>query len=78
MIRVGVPFYWAIAPTTTRPSVRASQQTGVLFQGEFRQRLERRLSVRAYGIDQLDRGAFAGQPRRSPVRGGVETKGSSR
>ena len=31
--------------------------------------------IRAYGIDQLDPGAFAGQPGDRQFRGGVETKG---
>jgi LPS-assembly protein len=48
----------------------------VLFQGEFRQRLiNGAYQIRAYGIDQLDPGAFAGQPGDRQFRGGVETKG---
>jgi len=35
----------------------------VLLQGEFRQRLiNGSYQIRAYGIDQLDQGAFAGLP----------------
>ena len=45
-------------------------------QGEFRQRLiDGAYQIRAYGIDQLDPGAFAGQPGDRQFRGGVETKG---
>ena len=45
-------------------------------QGEFRQRLiNGSYQIRAYGIDQLDPGAFAGQPGDREFRGGVETKG---
>jgi LPS-assembly protein len=74
---VETPFYWAIAPdydATFNPRVTTRQ--GVLFQGEFRQRLiNGSYQIRAYGIDQLDPGAFAGQPGDRQFRGGVETKG---
>jgi LPS-assembly protein len=74
---VEVPFYWAIAPdydATFSPRIMSRQ--GVLFQGEFRQRLlNGAYQVRAYGIDQLDPGAFVGQPGDRQFRGGVETKG---
>jgi LPS-assembly protein len=74
---VEVPFYWAIAPdydATINP--RFTSKQGVLFQGEFRQRLmDGSYQIRAYGIDQLDPGAFAGQPGDRTFRGGVETKG---
>jgi LPS-assembly protein len=74
---VEVPFYWAIAPdydATINP--RFTTQQGVLFQGEFRQRLmDGSYQIRAYGIDQQDPGAFAGQPGDRTFRGGVETKG---
>jgi LPS-assembly protein len=74
---VEVPFYWAIAPdydATINP--RFTTQQGVLFQGEFRQRLmDGSYQIRAYGIDQLDPGAYAGQPGDRTFRGGVETKG---
>jgi LPS-assembly protein len=74
---VDVPFYWAIAPDYDATfSPRITSRQGVLFQGEFRQRLENgSYQVRAYGIDQLDPGAFAGQPGDRQFRGGVETKG---
>ena len=63
--------------TTTLPSTRASPpRQGVLMQGEFRQRLiDGAYQIRAYGIDQLDHGAFAGQPGDRQFRGGVDTKG---
>jgi LPS-assembly protein len=74
---VETPFYWAIAPdydATFNP--RFMTQQGVLFQGEFRQRLiDGSYQIRAYGIDQLDPGAFAGQPGDRQFRGGIETKG---
>jgi LPS-assembly protein len=74
---VDLPFYWAIAPdydATFSPRVMSRQ--GVLLQGEFRQRLENgSYQVRAYGIDQLDRGAFTGQPGDRQFRGGIDTKG---
>ena len=74
---VETPFYWAIAPdydATFNP--RFTTRQGVLFQGEFRQRLlSGSYQIRAYGIDQLDPGAFAGQPGDRQFRGGVETKG---
>jgi LPS-assembly protein len=74
---VEIPYYWAIAPNydaTINPRVMTQQ--GVLFQGEFRQRLlDGSYQIRAYGIDQLDPGAFAGQPGDRQFRGGVETKG---
>jgi LPS-assembly protein len=74
---IETPFYWAIAPdydATINPRFMTEQ--GVLFQGEFRQRLmDGSYQIRAYGIDQLDPGAFAGQPGDRQFRGGVETKG---
>jgi len=74
---VEVPYYWAIAPdydATFNP--RFTTRQGVLFQAEFRQRLmSGSYQIRAYGIDQLDPGAFAGQPGDRQFRGGVETKG---
>ena len=72
-----VPYYWAIAPdydVTFSPRITTRQ--GALFQAEFRQRLlDGSYQIRAYGIDQLDPGAFAGQPGDRQFRGGVETKG---
>jgi LPS-assembly protein len=74
---VEVPFYWAIAPdydATINP--RFTSRQGVLFQGEFRQRLmDGAYQIRAYGIDQLDPNAYAGLPGDRQFRGGVETKG---
>ncbi len=71
------PFYWAIAPdydATFNP--RFTTRQGVLFQGEFRQRLmDGSYQIRAYGIDQLDQKAFAGQPGDRQFRGGIDTKG---
>jgi LPS-assembly protein len=74
---VETPFYWAIAPdydATFTP--RFTTRQGVLMQTEFRQRLlNGSYQIRAYGIDQLDPGAFAGQPGDRQFRGGVDTKG---
>ena len=71
------PFYWAIAPdydATFNPRFTTTQ--GVLLQAEFRQRLiNGSYQIRAYGIDQLDPGAFAGQPGDRQFRGGIDTKG---
>jgi LPS-assembly protein len=74
---VETPFYWAIAPDYDATfSPRITSRQGVLFQGEFRQRLiDGSYQIRAYGIDQLDRGAFPGQPGDRQFRGGVDTKG---
>jgi LPS-assembly protein len=71
------PFYWAIAPdydATITP--RYTTRQGLLMTGEFRQRLmDGAYQIRAYGIDQQDQNAFAGQPGQRQFRGGVETKG---
>ena len=71
------PFYWAIAPDYDATfSPRFTSRQGVLFQGEFRQRLiNGSYQIRAYGIDQLDPAAFVGQPGDRTFRGGVDTKG---
>jgi LPS-assembly protein len=74
---IEAPFYWAIAPdydATITP--RYTTRQGLLMQGEFRQRLmDGAYQIRAYGIDQQDQNAFAGQPGQRQFRGGVETKG---
>jgi len=74
---VDIPYYWAIAPdmdATFTPRITTRQ--GVLMTAEFRQRLiNGSYQIRAYGIDQLDPGAFAGQPGDKQFRGGLETKG---
>jgi LPS-assembly protein len=74
---VEIPFYWAIAPDYDATfSPRFTSRQGVLMQAEFRQRLlNGSYQIRAYGIDQLDPGAFVGQPGDRQFRGGVETKG---
>src|SRR5450755_3312421 len=74
---VETPFYWAIAPDYDATfSPRFMSRQGVLFQSEFRQRLiNGSYQIRAYGIYQLDPGAFAGQPGDRNFRGGVDTKG---
>ncbi|CCD88091.1 putative Organic solvent tolerance protein OstA (ImpA) [Bradyrhizobium sp. ORS 285] len=74
---VDIPYYWAIAPdydATFTPRITSKQ--GVLVQTEFRQRLSNGgYQVRLYGIDQLNRNAFAGQPGDRQFRGGIDTKG---
>lgn len=74
---VETPFYWALAPDydmTITP--RFTTRQGVLGQVEFRQRLmDGSYQIRAYGIDQLNPGAFAGQPGDRQFRGGIDTKG---
>jgi LPS-assembly protein len=74
---IETPFFWDIAPdydATFNP--RFTTQQGVLMQAEFRQRLlNGSYSIRAYGIDQLDPSAYAGQPGDRQFRGGVESKG---
>src|ERR1700682_2755736 len=74
---VETPFYWAIAPDYDATfSPRFTTRQGVLLQGEFRQRLiNGSYQIRAYGIDQLDPKAFAGQPGDRTFRGGIDTKG---
>ena len=74
---VETPFYWAIAPDYDATfSPRFTTRQGVLFQGEFRQRLiDGAYQIRAYGIDQLDPGAYAGLPGDRQFRGGIDTKG---
>ncbi len=74
---VETPFYWAIAPDYDATfSPRFTTRQGVLLQGEFRQRLiDGAYQIRAYGIDQLDPGAYAGQPGDRQFRGGIDTKG---
>jgi LPS-assembly protein len=76
-VGVETPFYWAIAPDYDATfSPRITSRQGVLFQGEFRQRLiNGSYQIRAYGIDQLDTSAFTGQPGDRQFRGGVDTKG---
>jgi LPS-assembly protein len=74
---VETPFYWAIAPDYDATfSPRITSRQGVLFQGEFRQRLiNGSYQIRAYGIDQLDTSAFTGQPGDRQFRGAIDTKG---
>ena len=76
-IGIETPYYWAIAPDYDATfSPRFTTKQGVLLQGEFRQRLiDGSYQIRAYGIDQLDPGAFAGQPGDRAFRGGIDTKG---
>jgi LPS-assembly protein len=75
---IETPFYWAIAPDYDATfSPRFTTRQGVLLQAEFRQRLiNGSYQIRAYGIDQLDPGAFGTQqPGNRQFRGGIDTKG---
>ena len=78
---VSVPFFWNIAPdrdVTFDPMFFSKQ--GVLLRGEWRQRLENgSYSLRAAGIDQLDKGTFVSNgtplPGYRDQRGMVESHG---
>nr|WP_249225721.1 LPS-assembly protein LptD [Tardiphaga alba] len=74
---IETPFYWAIAPDYDATiSPRYTTRQGLLVQGEFRQRLmDGAYQIRAYGINQQDPSAYAGQVGEKDWRGGVETKG---
>jgi LPS-assembly protein len=74
---IETPFYWALAPDYDLTiSPRYTTRQGLLAQAEFRQRLiDGSYEIRAYGIDQQDAGAFAGQPGDRQFRGGIDTKG---
>ena len=72
-----IPYFWNIAPNmdvTFSPLIVSKQ--GVLLDAEFRHRLETgTYSIRAAGIDQMDRDAFNGQPGDRDQRGVFETHG---
>jgi LPS-assembly protein len=74
---IEIPYYWAMAPdydATFSPMITTRQ--GPLLQGEFRQRLVNgAYSIRAAGIEQLDRSAFTGGPGDRNFRGSVESMG---
>jgi LPS-assembly protein len=76
-VGIETPFYWAIAADHDLTfSPRFTTRQGVLMQAEFRQRLiDGAYQIRAYGIDQLDPAAFAGQPGDRALRGGIDAKG---
>ncbi len=73
----GIPFFWNIAPDRdmTLTPVYYTQQ-GLLMQGEWRQRLiNGSYDIRAAGIMQQDKDAFAGLPGYRDNRGVVQSKG---
>jgi LPS-assembly protein len=80
---VEIPYYWALAPNydaTFSPLITTRQ--GVMLQGEFRQRtLDGQYDIRAAGIRQLDKNAFApttpgiDAPGYRDFRGSIETSG---
>jgi LPS-assembly protein len=76
-VGVETPYYWAIASDYDLTiSPRFMTRQGLLAQAEFRQRLiNGSYEIRAYGIDQQDPAAFAGQPGDRQFRGGIDTKG---
>ena len=74
---IGIPFFWNIAPDRdlTLTPVYYSQQ-GLLMQGEWRQRLMNgSYNIRAAGIMQQDKDAFAGLPGYRDSRGVVQSAG---
>jgi hypothetical protein len=76
-VAVSVPYYWALAPNydfTLTPKVTTRQ--GPLVQGEWRHRLlNGSYTIRASGIFQLDKDAFAGTPGYREWRGDINTTG---
>jgi LPS-assembly protein len=82
-LAVEIPYYWALAPDydlTLAPMITSKQ--GLLMEGEFRQRLlTGAYAVRAAGIYQLDKNAFAPPlpgmeaPGFREFRGSVESTG---
>lgn len=72
-----IPYFWNIAPNmdvTFSPLIVSKQ--GVMLDAEFRHRLETgTYSLRAAGIVQEDKDAFAGQPGYRDQRGVIETHG---
>jgi LPS-assembly protein len=79
-VAVSVPYYWALAPNydfTLTPKVTTRQ--GPLVQGEWRHRLlNGSYTIRASGIFQLDKDAFAGTPGYREWRGDINTTGQFR
>ncbi|QIB32514.1 LPS-assembly protein LptD [Ancylobacter pratisalsi] len=72
-----VPYFWNIAPNmdVTFSPLFVSKQ-GVMLDAEFRQRLDTGVySIRAAGIDQLDKDEFLDQPGYRDLRGMLETHG---
>jgi len=73
---VEIPYYWAIAPNydaTFAPKITTNE--GVLWQGEFRQRLlDGAYAIRASGIDQTNPEKFVGDANRT-WRGSIEGEG---
>jgi LPS-assembly protein len=76
-VGIEAPYYWAMASDYDLTiSPRFTTRQGLLAQAEFRQRLiNGSYEIKAYGIDQQDPAAFAGQPGNRQFRGGVDTKG---
>ncbi len=74
---IEIPYYFALAPdydVTIAPKITTRQ--GPLMQAEFRQRLMNgAYEIRAAGIDQLDKNAFAGTFGDRQTRGSVESDG---
>ncbi len=76
-VGVGIPFFWNIAPDRdmTLTPVYYSEQ-GLLMQGEWRQQLiNGSYDIRAAGIMQQDKDAFAGLPGYRDNRGIIQSRG---
>jgi LPS-assembly protein len=75
-VGIEIPYYWAIAPNydaTFAPKITTRE--GVLWQGEFRQRLlDGAYAIRGSGIDQTNPGYFVGDANRT-WRGSIESEG---
>lgn len=74
---VDTPYYLALAPDYDMTiSPRAMSKQGALLQGEWRQRFEDgSYTIRAAGVDQLNRSYFAGTDGDRTFRGSAETTG---
>ncbi|MEW6254453.1 MAG: LPS-assembly protein LptD [Pseudomonadota bacterium] len=76
-VGVGIPFFWNIAPDRdmTLTPIYYSEQ-GLLMQGEWRQQLlNGSYDIRAAGIMQQDKDAFAGLPGYRDNRGIIQSRG---
>ena len=79
-VGITTPYYWALAPNydaTLTPMFTTKQ--GPLVQGEWRHRLVNgSYTIRASGIFQLDKDAYAGTPGDRSFRGDINSQGQFR
>ena len=79
-VGITTPYYWALAPdydATLTPMFTTKQ--GPLVQGEWRHRLVNgSYTIRASGIFQLDKDAYAGTPGDRSFRGDINSQGQFR